>query len=164
MRCDAVRQTVEEGMAGTPTVQAHVESCSSCKEYLRKWDTLRTGMVAIRGEEPPEPSIGFTTRLMRRLENAPSELQFGQQLIDQIARRVVYATLMVAVMLGLILALPSSGPFRSSGMSESVFVQTQTASLANEQVLGVDGVDQGDMQDNPASPAEGASPAARGSK
>lgn len=164
MRCDAVRQTVEEGMARTPAVQVHVESCSSCKEYLSKWEMLHAGLVAIRGDEPPEPTVGFTTRLMRRLENAPSEFQFAQQLIDQIARRVVYATLMVALMVGLILALPSSGPFRSSGISESVFVQTPVATLANEQVLGVDGMDAGDAQDSSAAAAESAGPQARGSK
>lgn len=109
---------------------------------------LHAGLAAMREDEPPEPSVGFTSRLMRRLENAPSEFQFGQQLIDQIGRRVVYATLMVALMLGLILALPSSGPLRSSGISQSVFVQTQMATLANEQIMGVDGIDTGDAQDS----------------
>ncbi len=164
MHCDAVRQIVEEDVTRTPAVQVHIESCSGCKEYLRKWKMLQSGLAAIRAEEPPEPSTGFTTRLMRRLENATPDLQFGQQLIDQIGRRVVYATLMLALMLALILALPSSGPFRSSGISDSVFVQTQVATLANEQVLGVDGVDSGDMQDSPAAPAGNASPAVRGSK
>jgi hypothetical protein len=152
MRCEAVRQTVEEGMTRTPAVQVHIESCSGCKDYLRKWELLRASLMAVREEEPPEPSIGFTTRLMRLLENAPPEFQLGQQLIDQVARRVVYATLMVAFMLALLLALPSSGPLRSSGISESILVQSQDATLANEQILGVDGVDSGDAQDSrPAS-------------
>lgn len=148
MRCDAARQIVEEGLARTPAVQVHIESCSDCKEYLRKWDLLQAGLAAMREDEPPDPSVGFTSRLMRRLENAPSEFQFGQQLIDQIGRRIVYATLMVAVMLGLILALPSSGPLRSSGISQSVFVQPQMATLANEQIMGVDGMDAGDTPDS----------------
>lgn len=151
MRCDAVRQIVEEGMTRTPAVEAHVESCPGCREYLRKWETLRISLVALRGEKPPEPMFGFTTRLMRRLENAAAEYPFGHQLIDQIARRVVYATLMVAFMLGLLLALPSSGPLRSTGISESILVQNQVARLANEQVLGVDGVDAGDPDDLPTS-------------
>lgn len=159
MHCEAVRQTVEEGMARTPAVQVHIESCSGCKDYLRKWELLRAGLAAARQEEPPEPSIGFTTRMMRLLENAPPEFQLGQQLIDQVARRVVYATLMVALMLAMILALPSSGPLRSSGISQSVFVQPQVATLGNEQVLGVDGMDTGDSQD---SSTASASPQARG--
>ena len=164
MRCDAVRQSVEEGMARTPAVRVHIESCSGCKEFLRKWEMLRAGLVAIRDDEPPEPSFGFTTRLMRRLENAPVEFQLGPQLIDQIARRVVYATLMVALMLAMILALPSSGPFRSSGISESVFVQTRMTTIANEQVLGVDGMDSADVQDSSAVPAGYGGPQVRGSR
>jgi hypothetical protein len=164
MRCDAVRQIVEEGVTMTPAVQVHVESCSGCKEYLRKWETVHAGLVAIRGEAPPEPTIGFTARLMRRLENAPAEFPFGQQFIDQIGRRAVYATLMVVLMLALILALPSSGPLRSSGISESVLVQTQVAALASEQVLGVDGVDLGDLDDPSGVPATSDSPEVRSSK
>lgn len=149
MRCDAVRRIVEENMTKTPAVEAHVDSCSACKEYLRKWAALRAGLVALRAEEPPEPSIGFTTRLMRRLESVPAEYPLGYQFTDQIAKRIVYATLMVVLALGLLLALPSSGPLRSSGISESILVQNQVATLANEQVLGVDGADIGDLQDSP---------------
>jgi anti-sigma factor RsiW len=164
MRCEAVRQIVEDGMNRPPAVEVHVESCSACKEYLRQWDMIHAGLVALRGEEPPEPSIGFTTRVMRRLENSSAELKFGQQFIDQIGRRVVYATLMVALMLLLILALPSSGPLRSSGISESVLVQTQVATLSTEQVLGVDGMDSGDQADSSPASATSGGPGARGSK
>ncbi|HEV2248427.1 MAG TPA: hypothetical protein VGW37_17405 [Terriglobia bacterium] len=136
-------------MTNTPAVEAHVDSCSACKEYLRKWAALRASLLALRAEEPPEPSIGFTTRLMRRLESAPAEFPLGYQFTDQIAKRVVYATLMVALMLALLLTLPSSGPIRSSGISESMLVQNQVATLANEEVLGVDGIDPGDTQDSP---------------
>jgi hypothetical protein len=153
MRCDAVRQIVEEGRDRPPAVAAHLESCSGCKEYLRKWETLRASLIALRAEDPPEPSIGFTTRVMRKLENAPAEL--SQQFIDQIGRRVVYATLMVALMVLLVLLLPSSGPYRSSGISESVLVQPQIMALSNEQILGVDGMDNSDQADS--SPVSAAS-------
>ena len=151
MRCDAVRQIVEDGMDRPPAVAAHLESCSGCKEYLRKWETLRAALIALRSEESPEPSIGFTTRVMRRLENTPAD--FSQQFIDQIGRRVVYATLMVALMLLLVLLLPSSGPYRSSGISQSVLVQPQVATLSNEQILGVDGMDDSDQADSSPAPA-----------
>ncbi|HET9177139.1 MAG TPA: hypothetical protein VFQ24_02140 [Terriglobia bacterium] len=149
MRCDAVRQVLEENLTRTPAVEAHVDSCSGCRDYLRKWETLHASLIALRKEGPPEPTLGFTTRLMRRLESAPADFPLGYQFMDQFARRIVYATLMVALVLGLLLALPSSGPLRSSGISESVLVQNQVATLANEEVLGVDGVDLGDTQDPP---------------
>jgi hypothetical protein len=164
MRCDAVRQIVEVGRARTPAVEVHVESCAGCREYLRRWERVRAGLVALRAEEPPEPTLGFTTRLMRRIENSQVGFPFGQQIFDQIARRVVYATLMVALTLALILALPSSGPLRSSGISESVLVQTQVATVSNEQILGVDGVDPGDAQDSSAAGAGNSIPEGQGSK
>jgi hypothetical protein len=163
MRCDVVRQMVEEGIAKMPAVQVHLTSCSACKDYLRQWEFVQAGLIELRGEEPPEPSIGFTTRVMRRLENASEDFLFGQPFIDQIGRRVVYATLMVALMLLLALMVPQSGPFRSSGVSESILVQTQVATLSNEQILGVDGLDSGDASDSAAAPAASSSPA-RGSK
>ena len=164
MRCEAVRQVVEDGLNRPPAVEVHVKFCSACREYVQQWEMIRAGLVALRGDEPPEPSIGFTTRVMRRLENSSAELPFGQQFIDQIGRRVVYATLMVALMLLLILALPSSGPLRSTGISESVLVQAQVATLSNEQVLGVDGMDDGDSSDSSPAAARSGIPAARGSK
>ena len=164
MRCDAVRQIIEECMTRTPAVQVHIESCSACKEYMHRWERVHAGLIALRSEEPPEPMIGFTTRLMRRLENAPVEFPLGQQLMDQIAKRVVYATLMVALMLALTLVLPSSGPLRSSGISESILVQTQVATLANEQILGVDGVDMGSVQDASASADSNGTPGGQGSQ
>jgi len=165
MRCDAVRQIVEEGMNRRPAVQVHMTSCSACKEYLRQWEIVQAALVALRGEGPPEPSLGFTTRVMRRLEDTSEELQFGQQFIDQIGRRVVYATLMVALMLLLLLALPSSGPLRSSGVSESILVQAQVATLSNDQILGVDGMDSADLSDSSSAPAtSSSSPGGRGPK
>jgi len=164
MRCDAVRQTVEEGLNRTPAVEAHVESCAACKEYLRKWQRVRAGLVALRAEEPPDPSLGFTPRLMRRLADSSADLQLGQQFIDQIGRRFVYASLMVALMVLLILALPSTGPLRSSGVNQSVLVQAQMATLSNEQVLGVGGLDSGDQSDSSAPSGASDVGGARGSR
>ncbi len=162
MRCDAVRQIVQEGLQREPAVQVHISSCSACKEYLRQWETIHVGLVALRGEDPPEPSIGFTTRVMRSLENASTEFPAGQQFIDQIGRRMVYATLMVALTLLLVLLLPSSGPFRSSGVSQSILVQAQAATVSNEQILGVGGAGFRDVSDSYSTTSY--SPGGQGSK
>ncbi|HZT71588.1 MAG TPA: hypothetical protein VFC10_17805 [Terriglobia bacterium] len=164
MRCDTVRQMVEEDVEISPSLRVHLDSCSACKEYLRSWQAVRAGLVALGVESPPEPSIGFTKRVMNRIENAREEIQFGEQFIDQIGRRFVYAMLMVALTLLLVLLLPSSGPLRSSGVSQSVLVQTQMATLSNEQVLGVDGSDSGDAADYSNASGANGNPATRGSQ
>ncbi len=164
MRCDVVRQMVEEGIEKPPEIQLHLVSCSACKEYLRQWEIVRAGLLTLREEELPEPSIGFTTRVIRRLEDSSTEIQGGQQFVDQIGRRFVYATLMVAVMLLLALVLPSSGPFRSSGISESVLAQAQVATLSSEQILGVDGIDSGDVTNSSPAATVNSNHRGRGSK
>lgn len=164
MRCETVRQMVEDGMDRPPEVMGHLASCLECEAYVRRWEMVHAGLVVLRQEEPPEPSLGFTTRVMRRLESASTELQFRQQFFDQIGRRVVYATLMVALMLLLTLVLPSSGPFRSSGITDSVLVQAQATMLSNEQILGVDGMDSSDQAYSFSAPVAGGSAGVRGSK
>jgi len=165
MRCDIVRQmVVEEGVERPTAIQAHLESCSDCKEYLRQWEIIRAGFFALRESEVPEPSIGFATRVIRRLEDASTEIQTGQQFVDQIGRRFVYGTLMVALMLLLALVIPSSGPFRSSGISESILAQAQVATLSSEQILGVDGIDSSNATDSSPAPTVNQNPGARGSK
>lgn len=147
MRCDVVRQLVEEDIERSSAVQAHLESCANCKEYLRRWETVRGGLVALRQEEPPEPSIGFSARVIRRLGNAAAESQIGQQFFDQIGRRVVYATLTLALVLLLVLVLPSSGPYRSSGVTESILAHPQFVTVSSEQIFGVGGADSGGAAD-----------------
>ncbi|MEJ2009914.1 MAG: hypothetical protein P8Z30_17455 [Acidobacteriota bacterium] len=164
MRCDVVRQMVEEGIERPPAVQAHMASCPDCQEYLRQWEVVRTGLVALRESELPEPSIGFTTRVIRRLEDASTEIQAGQQFLDQIGRRFVYGTLMVALMILLALVIPSSGPYRSSGISDSILAQSQVSALSSEQILGVDGIDSSDATDSSPAPAVNNNQGGRGSK
>lgn len=161
MRCDAVRRIVEEGTTITPAAQVHITSCSSCKDYLRQWERIHTGLVVLRDEAPPEPMVGFTNRLMRRLEMPAPELQLAQQFVVQVGRRIVYATLMVALTLLLVLLLPSSGPFRSSGVSQSILVQVQAATLSNEQMLGVGDADNSGMPDSSQSSANSSSSGGR---
>src|SRR5579884_2808691 len=74
MRCDTVRQMVEEDVEISPSLRVHLDSCSACKEYLRSWQAVRAGLIALGVESPPEPSIGFTKRVMNRIENAREEI------------------------------------------------------------------------------------------
>lgn len=137
MRCDVVRRTIEEEIERPAAIQAHLGSCPACQGYVRQWELLRAGLVALGKEEPPPPSLGFAERLQRRLQEA-RESQTGQQFIVQAGRRMVYATLLVAVMLILGLLLPSSGPLRAPMAAESVLSEPQLAAMPTEQIMGID--------------------------
>lgn len=137
MRCDVVREMVEEGIEVPAGVQAHVASCPACAEYLRRWELLRTGFATLKVEEPPQASLGFTERLLRQLGNARGNAQTAQQFIVEAGRRVVYATLLVALMLILGLVLPSSGPLRTPQAAESILSQTEVATVSPDQIIGI---------------------------
>jgi anti-sigma factor RsiW len=149
MRCDVVRRTIEEDIERPAAIETHLGSCPACREYLSHWELLRTGFMALGKEEPPEPSLGFAERLRRRLPEA-RDSQRGQQFILQAGRRMVYATLLVAVMLILGLVLPSSGPLRTPWAAESVLSQPQLTSMSTEQIMGID-----ESNSQPAAPAGG---------
>lgn len=142
MRCDVVRKILGENLGTPPALATHLASCSSCAEYARHWELVRTGLVALGKEEPPEASLGFAERLRRRLEQARAESQTRQQFIVQAGRRMVYATLLVALILVLGLLLPPSGPFRSPGVAETFLAQPQAVVSDNQdiggQLIGVD--------------------------
>jgi anti-sigma factor RsiW len=137
MRCDVVRRMIEEELEKPAKVQEHLASCPACMEYVRQWELLRSGFAALGKEEPPEPSLGFSERLVRRLQEA-RDSRSGQQFILRAGRRMVYATLLVAVMLILGLVLPSSGPLRTPRAAESVLSQPQLASMSSDQIMGID--------------------------
>ncbi|MCL5006122.1 MAG: hypothetical protein M1404_06275 [Acidobacteria bacterium] len=137
MRCDVVRRMVEEDIEMAAGVQAHVASCPACAEYIRRWELLRAGFAVLKEEEPPHASLGFAERLVRRLAYARAVSQTGQQFVVQAGKRVVYATLLVALMLILGLVLPSSGPLRTPRAAEPILSQPQIATMSPEQIIGI---------------------------
>lgn len=137
MRCDVVRRTVEEATAIPGPLQQHLASCIACQEYAKRWQLLRSGFAALAHDEPPEPSLGFAQRLVRRIQDA-RDSQKGQQFVLDAGRRVVYATLLMALILMLGLVIPASGPLRAPRAAESVLSQPQVAALSSEQIMGID--------------------------
>jgi hypothetical protein len=137
MRCDVVRERIEEGIELPAGIQAHLTSCSACADYVRRWELVHAGLVALRKEEPPQASLGFAERLVRRLEGARADSQKGQQFIVEAGRRVVYATLLVALMFVLGLVLPSSGPLRTPQAAESFLSQPEVATITPDQIIGI---------------------------
>ncbi|MGH9432161.1 MAG: hypothetical protein ACRD3T_11520 [Terriglobia bacterium] len=113
MQCDQVRQALEEGGEAYPVpVMDHLRQCPGCAVYERDWRWVRAGMLALARETAPQPSLGFSTRLVRRLEEGFLPLRLGGEFFETAGRRVVYFTLLLATVLLLAMALPSSGPLR----------------------------------------------------
>ena len=114
MRCETVRDAVLEGQTG-PTTREHLDGCPACRDFARDWDLLQSGFKFLAAEVAPEPSWGFVTRVLRRLDDSSrQELGF----LEHVGRRVVYAAGVLALLLLMALVVPPSGPFRALTAAE----------------------------------------------
>jgi hypothetical protein len=155
MRCDDIRDCLDVLWDGEqpPEVREHLTECASCSAYHRDLCLVRVGFRLWQREEPPAPSLGFAERLVRQLgemSNAPSVADF----FERVGRRFVYATLALALLALLALAVPSTGPLQALSAAD-IQVPTQEASLAYSDPIGETGLQE---SPNPA-PVEGPTPA-----
>ena len=112
MRCQKVRKMLLEGWSQDlqESTRKHLSGCPECRLYARDLGLVRGGFLALAQEPVPEPSWGFTKRLLRRLEEGADTQTFVEQFFERVGRRVVYVAGKLALLLLLVLAVPSSGP------------------------------------------------------
>ncbi len=137
MRCDVVRKRIEQEMELPAEMDLHLAACTACADYRRRWRLIRSGFAELGKQEPPEASVGFAERLVRRLGSVRDISPWGQSLIVEAGRRVVYATLFVALVLILGLVLPSSGPLRSPQAAQSILSEPEVATMSADQIFGI---------------------------
>jgi hypothetical protein len=145
MDCKAVRDLVSDlwGDELSREARQHVAQCEGCEAFLRDANLVRAGFRALAEEPLPEASLGFASRLIRRLQ----EWRRGQGargvFLETVGRRFVYATLALTLALLLSLALPTSGPVR--GIAGADFLGLQTVSQSTQpDVVGGDVIDSHD--------------------
>jgi anti-sigma factor RsiW len=106
MRCRDVEGILEElgGVEPLPAVRRHLAECAACRAYAQDWKLVHAGFRALAQEPLPEASVGFTARLLRRVEEASRAVDPAREFLEQAGRRVVYAglLLMVAVLFALL--------------------------------------------------------------
>lgn len=135
MRCEEARFRFEEAAAEglSEAVRDHLAQCADCRAYAREWRLARAGFLALAEEAVPEASLGFATRLLRRLEERRQPAEF----LERAGRRVVYAGVLLALMLLLGLALPASGPLGGQAPAEFSLAQSEMMAAESDPV-GVD--------------------------
>jgi len=100
---------------------------------------LRAGWEVLAREPAPEPMLGFRERLLRRLEEASRSGQ-AAEFLERAGRRVVWATLALALTLLLALVLPSQGPVRSAEAAELYLLEAEPPT-PTESLLSVAGLE-----------------------
>lgn len=135
MRCEEVRRMFVEDWPEevSAPVREHLAGCAACGALAREYGLLRAGLRALAAEPAPEPSWGFATRLLRRLEESP-EVE-GAAFVERAGRRVVYATCILALTLLLALVLPSSGPLRGPTAADYYLAQQESVTMGSDPIL-----------------------------
>jgi anti-sigma factor RsiW len=133
MRCEEVRNRLVEvwPQEAPEPVRGHLATCAKCRLYARDWERVRAGFAALAAEPAPEPSWGFKERVLRRLEEAPDTVGFAEEFFERAGRRVVYAAGVLALMLLLVMAVPSSGPLRGPTAAELYAAEVEAAGGTN---------------------------------
>ena len=125
MRCEEVRKSLLEGWSQDveEPARTHLSACKECRLYARDLGLLRGGFQALAQELVPEPSWGFAERLLRRLEEGADTPNLAEEFFERVGRRVVYVAGTLALVLILVLAVPSSGPLRGPTAAELYWTQ-----------------------------------------
>src|SRR3989442_11064967 len=93
------------------------------------------GLRAVGGEEVPEASLGFATRLVRRLGEAVGAA--APDFFETAGRRVVLATLVLTLTVLLALAWPAAGPLRG-GAADLAMAQAELTPLEDDPLFSPD--------------------------
>ena len=131
MRCNEIREILEQESSSPipPGVRRHLAACPECRAYAAGFTGLTEGMKLLAQEPVPEPSIGFSARLLYRLNE-----EAARDFLENAGRRVVYATLILVAVLLLVMILPSSGPVRRSPNLENYWPQQESVEAGNYQI------------------------------
>jgi hypothetical protein len=138
MDCKAIRDLVVDlrGAELSAEAREHLSKCVACGGFLHDARVVQAGFRALAEEAAPEASLGFASRLIRRLHEW-EEKGVRQEFFEAVGRRFVYATLALTLALLLSLALPTSGPVRGVAGADFLGLQAESQS-AQPDVIGGD--------------------------
>ncbi len=156
MRCEEVRKTLLEGWLQdlAEPARTHLSGCPECRLYARDLGLLRGGFLALAREPVPEPSWGFAERLLRRLDESAATQTFAEEFFERVGRRVVYVAGTLALLLLLVLAVPSSGPLRDATAAELYWAQSDVASVGNDAGFSDESLENSDAAQAPSATEE----------
>jgi len=101
----SIRERLEEllaarGAVGEKRVAKHLASCAECSDELMSMQAQAALLRTLRPSDDMEPAPGFYARVMQRIEERAKDSIWAGLLYSPFAKRLVYASLTLAVMLG----------------------------------------------------------------
>ena len=113
---------------GDPTADgngalAHLKSCSKCAEEVASMQTTAQQLRALRLADELEPSAGFYARVLQRIEERTYISEWGAFLYSPFSKRLAYASLSAALILGTYVFTAESMEESSQSLEQSQQVQ-----------------------------------------
>ena len=102
----SIRDRVEDLLAARGAaskdreVNAHLSSCIDCSSEISLMQAQAELLSTLRAPEEMEPAPGFYARVVQRIEERAKESIWGAFIYSPFAKRLIYASVTVAVMLG----------------------------------------------------------------
>ncbi len=81
-------------------LSAHLSSCRECSVEFSSMQVQAELLSSLRVQEELEPAPGFYARVIQRIEERAKDSMWAAFLYSTFAKRLTYASLAVAVMLG----------------------------------------------------------------
>ena len=88
------------GSAADAESATHLVSCSECSSELASMKTQSELLQSLRPPDGLEPAPGFYARVLQRLETRAKESVWAVFAYSPVSKRIVYASLTLALMLG----------------------------------------------------------------
>jgi len=135
MQCEDVRDRLEELWDGElpAEMRAHLAACPACAESWREVRLVRAGFRLLAQDAPPQPSLGFAARLVRRLVERAEE-SMREESFAYVGRRFVYATLVLAMILFVALLVPPTGPIRGQETADLLVAEQEEVTVRPDPV------------------------------
>lgn len=155
MRCKDVEAILYdiENESHSESALEHVRGCTRCRNTWKELRLLRAGFNVMARDPVPEAMLGFSARVLRRLDSAVDANRSAAEFVERVGRRFVLASLLLTMSFLLALALPSSGPLRGPSRDEPYISQPEQNLSTEATVLGDDYSDSRNV--NPANSTSG---------
>ena len=102
----SVRESLEDLLAARGAavekngVAQHLSSCAECSSEVQSMKAQSELLKTLRAPEEVEPVAGFYARVLQRIEERAKESIWAVFIYSPFSKRLVYASLTVALMLG----------------------------------------------------------------
>lgn len=125
MMHEPAREGLEAYLAGKPGSEflQHIEGCAECRDTVSQLEFHTTLIRTLRVPADVEPPAGFYARVMERIESQDSSSIWNALIEPLFVRRLMYASAVLTLLLGLFLFTSPKDDLSASSMPEQILAE-----------------------------------------